>query len=61
MRLRIQVAGSAIYLQQPAIAQRIRCLLFAAIRSAFLWQQLGGTRVHLVLYRKNLVRLLPQL
>ena len=61
MRLRIQVGGSGNYLQQPAIAQRIRCLLFMAVRSAFLWQQLGGTRIHLMLHRKNLVRLLPQL
>ena len=61
MRLRIQVSGSGLYLQQPAIAERIRCLLFVAIRSAFLWQQMGGTRIHLMLYRKNLVRLLPNL
>lgn len=61
MRLRIQVSGSGLYLQQPAVAQRIRCLLFSAIRSAFLWQQLGGKRTHLMLQRKNLVRLLPNL
>ena len=61
MRLRIQVSGSGLYLQQPAIAQRIRCLLFSAIRSAFLWQQLGGKRTHLMLQRKTLARLLPNL
>ena len=61
MRLRIQVGGSGVYLQQPAIAQRIRCMLFVAIRSAFLWQQLGGTRIHLMLQRKTLVKLLPHL
>ncbi len=59
MRLRIQVSGNGLYLQQTAVATRIRCLLFAAIRSAFLWQQLGGRRSHLMLQRKALVRALP--
>jgi high frequency lysogenization protein len=59
LRLRIQVSGSSGFLQQPAVASRIRCLLFAAIRSAFLWQQLGGKRIHLAFYRKHLARLLP--
>ena len=59
LRLRIQVSGSSGYLQQPAVAERIRCLLFSAIRSAFLWQQLGGKRIHLAFYRKQLAKLLP--
>ncbi len=59
LRLRIQVSGSSDYLQQPAVASRIRCLLFAAIRSAFLWQQLGGKRIHLAFYRRHLAALLP--
>ena len=59
LRLRIQVSGSSGYLQQPAVAERIRCLLFSAIRSAFLWQQLGGKRIHLAFYRKKLAKLLP--
>ena len=59
LRLRIQVSGSSGYLQQPALAERIRCLLFSAIRSAFLWQQLGGKRIHLAFYRKQLAKLLP--
>ena len=52
MRLRIQVMGSAVYLQQSAVAARIRCMLFSAIRNAFLWRQLGGKRRHLLLQRK---------
>lgn len=58
LRQRIQVKGNPIYLQQPGIAERIRCLLFAAVRSAFLWRQLGGKRYHLVVYRKPLIRAL---
>ena len=55
MRLKIQVTGSALYLQQAAIAAKIRCMLFAAIRNAFLWRQLGGKRRHLLLQRKLLL------
>jgi high frequency lysogenization protein len=58
LRNRIQVKGNPIYLQQPGVAERIRCLLFAAVRSAFLWRQLGGKRYHLVLYRKALTQAL---
>lgn len=55
LRQRIQIKGNATYLQQPKIAERIRCLLFSAVRSAYLWHQLGGRKYHLVLYRKALV------
>ena len=58
MRLRIQVLGSGVYLQQSAVATRIRCMLFAAIRNAFLWRQLGGKRRHLLLQRKALLEVL---
>ena len=58
LRQRIQVKGNAMYLQQPGVAERIRCMLFAAVRSAYLWRQLGGKRYHLVLYRKALIKAL---
>jgi high frequency lysogenization protein len=59
LKPQIQVSGSSSYLQQPAVASRIRCLLFAALRSGFLWEQLGGSRIHLAFYRKQLLQLLP--
>ena len=62
-RYRIQVNGYAGYLQQEAIAQRVRCLLFAGIRAAVLWHQLGGRRRHLIFNRQQLLqqlRLLQQ-
>jgi high frequency lysogenization protein len=58
MRLRIQVMGSAVYLQQTAVAARIRCMLFSAIRNAFLWRQLGGKRRHLLLQRKTFLEVI---
>ena len=61
MRLRIQVMGSAVYLQQSAVAARIRCMLFAAIRNAFLWRQFGGKRRHLLLQRKTFLNVINQL
>ncbi|AQZ95805.1 high frequency lysogenization protein HflD [Halopseudomonas phragmitis] len=55
LKLRIQVHGDMRYLQQPDIANRIRALLLAGIRSARLWRQLGGHRWHLLFYRKRLL------
>ncbi|MEH6617111.1 MAG: high frequency lysogenization protein HflD [Porticoccus sp.] len=60
-RHRIQVNGYANYLQQENIAQRIRCLLFAGIRAATLWHQLGGRRRHLILNRKDILAQLREL
>jgi high frequency lysogenization protein len=58
--VRIQVSGNPAYLQQSGIAQRVRCLLFAGIRSAFLWHQVGGKRSHLLLRRDSLLAVLPK-
>lgn len=60
-QLRIQVRGESGYLLQPAVAARVRCLLFAAIRAAVLWQQLGGRRWHLFLYRRRCLDILRDL
>ncbi len=60
-RFRIQVSGEANHLQQTAVANRVRCLLFAAIRAAILWQQLGGRRWHFFVFRGHLLRHLEAL
>lgn len=46
--------GDYNYLQQARIANQIRALLLAAIRSATLWRQVGGSRWQLLLQRKIL-------
>jgi high frequency lysogenization protein len=51
---RIQVMGDYQHLQQPRIANQIRTLLFAAVRSAVLWRQLGGSRLKVFLKRRQL-------
>jgi len=55
LRLRIQVHGDMRHLQQPDVANRIRALLLAGIRSARLWRQLGGHRWQLLFFRSKLL------
>ena len=54
-RQRIQVQGDTRFLQQSSNAAKIRALLFAGIRSARLWRQLGGHRWQLVFSRRKLL------
>lgn len=54
-RFRIQVKGDYNYLQQQRLANQIRALLLAAVRSAMLWRQLGGNRWQLIFQRKKIV------
>jgi high frequency lysogenization protein len=61
LKYRIQVQGVANHLQQQAIANRIRCLLFSAVRSAILWQQLKGKRLQLMIHRRHIVKLAASL
>lgn len=54
-RFRIQVNGDYNYLQQQRIAHQVRALLFAGIRSAMLWRQVGGNRWQLLFSRKKIL------
>ena len=56
LRQRIQIKGKGVYLQQPKVAERIRCLLFSAIRSSVLWRQLGGKKYHLLFNRQAILK-----
>lgn len=51
---RIMVNGEPTRLQDTAVANQIRALLLAAMRSAVLWRQCGGTRLGLLLGRRKL-------
>jgi high frequency lysogenization protein len=51
---RIMVNGEHGHLSNPLIAAKVRAALFAGIRSAFLWRQLGGNRWQLLLGRKKI-------
>jgi high frequency lysogenization protein len=51
-KFRVQVSGSMQQLQNSVVADKIRALLLAGIRSAVLWRQLGGKRWHLFTKRR---------
>lgn len=51
---RILVNGEQGYLANSLIAAKVRCALFAGIRAAFLWRQLGGRRWQLLFQRKKI-------
>lgn len=51
---RIMVNGEHGYLQNPAIAAKVRSALLAGIRSAVLWRQKGGSRWQLLFLRKRI-------
>ncbi len=53
---RIIVNGEHGHLSNDAIARRVRTALFAGVRSAFLWRQLGGRRWELVLRKTAIAR-----
>ena len=48
---RIKVTGSAQHLNNPQVADVVRTLLLCGVRAAFLWRQLGGSRLDLMLAR----------
>ena len=52
---RIQVTGSPHILQNGLIQAKVRTLLFTGIRSAVLWQQIGGNRLQLTFSRQHLI------
>jgi high frequency lysogenization protein len=58
---RIMVKGDELHLQNSSNQDRIRALLLAGIRSAILWQQLGGSRWQLIWGRKKILRELADL
>ncbi|MCD9087123.1 high frequency lysogenization protein HflD [Stenotrophomonas sp. SY1] len=55
LKPRIMVQGNPHYLGQAAVVSEIRALLLAAVRSAVLWRQLGGTYWDFLFSRKTMV------
>lgn len=52
---RIQVTGSPTILQNSQVQDKVRALLLTGIRSAVLWQQVGGGRMQLMFSRNRLL------
>ncbi|WP_372750516.1 high frequency lysogenization protein HflD [Litorivivens sp.] len=55
-KFRLKINGSAQQLQNAHNADRIRALLLAGIRGAYLWKQLGGRRRHFLFAKNRIVR-----
>jgi len=53
---RIMVNGEQSYLETTSISNKIRTVLLAGIRSAVLWQQLGGRRWHILFQRSRYIK-----
>ncbi len=53
LRPQIIVQGEHGYLADPEIVDKVRTVLLAGVRSAFLWAQLGGSRWQLLFDRRN--------
>ena len=51
---RVLVQGNPVYLGNDAIVSEIRAILLAAVRSAVLWRQLGGSYWDFALRRRHI-------
>ncbi len=52
---RIQVTGNMQHLKNERVSDHVRVALFAAVRAALLWDQLGGSRWQLLWHRKQII------
>jgi high frequency lysogenization protein len=48
---RVMVSGNPQFLQQPAVVEKVRANLLAAVRSAVLWRQVGGRQWQIIISR----------
>ncbi|MFC7300179.1 high frequency lysogenization protein HflD [Cognatiluteimonas weifangensis] len=55
LRPRVMVQGNPHYLGQPGVVAEIRAVLLAALRSAVLWRQLGGSLWDFLLRRRAML------
>lgn len=61
LRPRVLVQGNPHYLGQPGVVAEVRAVLLAAVRSAMLWRQLGGSLWDLTLRRRALLAAIREL
>lgn len=58
LRPKVIVQGNPHYLQQADVVAEIRALLLAALRSAVLWRQMGGTLWDFVLRKRAMMQVI---
>lgn len=61
LNFRVQVTGNPTYLQSDTVASQVRALLLFGIRSAMLWQQMGGHRWHFLFKRSAMLKATKEL
>jgi high frequency lysogenization protein len=61
LRPRVLVQGNPHYLGQAGVVAEIRAVLLAALRSAVLWRQMGGSLWDFVLRRREIVATIDSL
>jgi len=61
LRPRIMVQGNPHYLGQAGVVSEIRALLLAAVRSALLWRQLGGSQWQFLFARRAMAESVARL
>lgn len=60
LRPRVMVQGNPHYLGQAGVVAEIRALLLAALRSAVLWRQMGGSLWDFVFRRREMAAAIDQ-
>lgn len=55
LRPRVLVQGNPHYLGQPAVVAEVRAVLLAAVRSAVLWRQRGGSYLDFAFQRRSML------
>lgn len=60
LRPKVIVQGNPHYLQQPEVVAEIRALLLAALRSAVLWRQVGGSYWDFVFRRRAMMEVVEE-
>lgn len=53
----IQIRGNEQMLQNSLVQAKVRTLLLSAVRSAILWQQIGGSRWQILFSRRKLLNI----
>lgn len=61
LKFKIGIIGKRELLTNPEVMGKIRALLLGGIRSAVLWQQVGGSRWQLIFQRRQYKKMLEQL
>ena len=61
LKPRVMVQGNPLQLAQSSVVAQIRAALLAAVRSAVLWRQLGGSYWDFVLRRGAMSRIAREL